>query len=152
MRDITGYEWEFDGVRAMERNDLMVLGGGIDSRDVAAPSHDPSVARVCIQERLAQSAAFDVATHDLDPERDGAARMLTKVDANSRPDKDPELFKAQICDLYLQATGIPLRDAAPEVELLTTLWRELWSVQEDPVDAWAGVIAVVLRDPRILMY
>ena len=152
MRDITGYEWMFDGIRGLERSDLMVLGGGIDSRDVAAPSHDPSVAKVFIQERLAQSSAFDVATHDLDPEREAPARMLTHVDSSSRPDKDPELFKAQICDLYLQATGLPLRDDAPEVELLTTLWRELWSVQEDPVDAWAGVIAVVLRDPRILLY
>lgn len=151
ITDTTGYRWTFDGADGLKRGDLQVLGGGIDSQDVAAPSHDPSVARVFIQERLAQSAAYHVARHDLDAERTEPTILLHHVDASTRPE-DTEAFEAQIRSLYLEATGIPLGPKAPEVALLTTLWRELWSVQEDPVDAWSGVISVVLRDPRILMY
>jgi hypothetical protein len=151
---ITDYRWTFDGRDGLTTNDLglVVLGGGIDSRYVTVPSHDPSVGIVFIQERLAQAAAWHVAEHDLDPDRTEDPILLKYVNVNDTPDSNPEAFDGQIRALYLAATGIPLAEDASEPADLQALWKQLYSVEASPQQAWAGVVSVVLRDPRVLFY
>ncbi|MCB9759598.1 MAG: DUF1585 domain-containing protein [Alphaproteobacteria bacterium] len=150
----TGYKWTFDGRDALVRNELglAVLGGGIDSRYVTTPNYEPSVGLVFIQERLSQNAARYVVDHDLDPERADDAILLQYVTIEDRPETSADAFEAQIRDLYLQVTGLPLDNEATEPAALTTLWKEVYSVEGDAETAWAGVLSVVLRDPRILFY
>ncbi|MCB9746140.1 MAG: hypothetical protein H6740_26425, partial [Alphaproteobacteria bacterium] len=139
---------------ALVRNELglAVLGGGIDSRYVTTPNYEPSVGLVFIQERLSQNAARYVVDHDLDPERADDAILLQYVTIEDRPETSADAFEAQIRDLYLQVTGLPLDNEATEPAALTTLWKEVYSVEGDAETAWAGVLSVVLRDPRILFY
>lgn len=155
----TGYRWDFDGRDGLRYNDdgLVVLGGGIDSRYVTSPSHDPSVGMVFIQERFAQAAGWHVARHDLDPAREGEAILLRYVTALDDPETSRSAFAAQIESLYIDITGRPLapleQEQEPEeVERLIVLWQQLFSVEADPEMAWAGVVSVVLRDPAVLFY
>jgi hypothetical protein len=154
----TGYRWTFDGRDGLVKNDrgLAVLAGGIDSRYIVTPSHDPSVGVVFIQERLAQAAGYHVAVHDLDPDRTEAAILLEFVTADSRPETDRDAFAGQIRHLYREITGRPLEeteeDEAPEIQALIDVWKQLYSVEASPSKAWAGVISVVLRDPQVLFY
>lgn len=155
IEEKTGYRWSFDGKDGLTSTatGLVVLGGGIDSRYVTVPSHDPSVGIVFIQERLAQAAAHHVAEHDLDEDRTDDAILLSFVTVNDTPETAPELFDAQIKDLYLNITGQALEGEDPEeVAALITLWKQLYSVEASPKQAWAGVVSVVLRDPAVLFY
>ncbi|MEC8423164.1 MAG: DUF1592 domain-containing protein, partial [Myxococcota bacterium] len=154
IEDITGYSWEFGGRPGLESHGmgLPVLLGGIDGDTVTNRSYEPGVGTVFIQERLAQSAGWHVARHDLDPDREADALMLRYVTAEDTPTANERAFETQIRALYLQATGYPLADQAAEVHNLITLWRQLHSVEGSSEAAWAGVISAVLRDPLVLTY
>ena len=150
----TGYRWSFNGVDGLTTHGmgLPVLSGGVDSIYVRDPNYDPSVGPVFVQERLAQSAGWHVARHDLDPEREGDAILLKFVTEDMRPETDEEAFRAQIEHLYLHITGIPLEEDDPHVGTLITVWRQLYSIEGDATAAWAGLTSVVLRDPRVIFY
>ena len=148
IMDITGYSWDFGGRPGLESNGmgLPVLLGGIDGTTVTERSYEPGVGTVFIQERLAQSAAWHVARHDLDPDRSGDALMLKYVTLDDTPTRNPKAFEDQIRSLYLQATGYPLAEEAAEVRF-STLWRRP-PVEGSSEAAWAGVISAVLRTSR----
>ncbi len=66
------------------------------------------------------------------------------------PDLQAAAFDAQIARLYLRVTGLPAPTGA--TRQLIELWRALYAVDADPEAAWAGVVAAVLRDPRVIFY
>ena len=154
MQGITGYRWTFDGVEGLRSNSLglPVLAGGIDSLFVTTRGYEPGVGTLFTLERLAWSAAYDVARQDLAVDRQGEARLLLYVTVEDRPETSAERFDAQIRHLYLAATGLPLALDATEPALLSALWAEVWSVEGDATLAWAAVLSAVLRDPRVLTY
>lgn len=154
IADKTGYTWTFGGRPGLSTNDigLNVLMGGIDSRFITKPSYIPSVGGVFIQERLAMAAGFAVAQDDLDPNREGEARLLKFVTIEDIPEANAEAFEAQIRDLYLQLTGIPLPEDATEPAALIELWKYQYSIEADPTRAWASIVTAVLRDPTIIFY
>lgn len=151
---ITGYRWTFDGRDGLTTQDigLPVLAGGIDGAYVTAPGYEPSLGVAFVQERLGQAAGYHVAAHDLDAGRTDDAILLKYVTAADTPDTNPAAFDAQIRYLYLRATGLPLPDEATEPAALTTVWKQLYSVEASATQAWAGVVSAVLRDPRVLFY
>lgn len=151
---LTGYRWTFDGRDGLTEHDLglPVLAGGIDGRYVTSPSREPAVGSVLVLERLAQAAAWHVAAHDLDPERTDPATLLAFVTVEDTPESAPDAFHAQVRDLWLRVTGIPLPADATEPEEAATLWKQLHSVEASPTRAWAGVVSAALRDPRVLFY
>lgn len=154
IEDLTGYRWAFDGADGLTTGvvGLPVLLGGIDAADVVQRSYDPGVGAVLGLERLAWSAAWHVASHDLDVDRQGDAILLRYVTVQDTPEASPEAFEAQVRALYLDVTGLPLAEDATEPAELALLWKQVWSVEADPVKAWAAVLSAVLRDPRVLTY
>jgi hypothetical protein len=154
IADKTGYRWQFDGRDGLAKNErgLAVLSGGIDGRFVRTPSHDPSVGMVLIQERLAQAAGWHVAQTDLRIEDPEGRRLLKYVNLTDTPELNDDAFDYQIRDLYLQLTGLPLAPEATEPAELKILWKQLYSLQNSPEAAWAGIVSVVLRDPLVLFY
>jgi hypothetical protein len=116
VEDKTGYKWTFGGRDGLSTNDrgLNVLMGGIDSKFIVTPTFVPSVGGVFTQERLAMSAGYYVALEDLSPGREGDARLLKFVTVEDNPEDNPDAFEAQIRELYLQLTGIPLAPEATE--------------------------------------
>jgi len=154
ISQITGYRWFFDGRDALVDNaqGLAVLAGGTDGRYVTNRSYIPSVGTAFTMERYAQAAAWNVAEHDLDPNREGSAKLLYFVTVEDTPESNPEAFEEQIRFLYLASTGLPLDEEASEPAELTELWKYVYSVEASPVLAWSTVISVILRDPRVLFY
>jgi hypothetical protein len=159
----TGYRWTVRGRPVLARNigGVSVIAGGTDGQYATEPNADPSVGLMLVHERLAQAAAWTVASRDLARNREGEARLLKFVTREDRPETAREAFRTQIEQLYLEILGVPL-DApvdsegnvleAPEVEQLITLWKQLFSLDARPEAAWAGVLSVVLRDPLLLFY
>ncbi len=154
VEGITGYRWTFGGADGLTSPTygLKPLAGGVDGRSASRVTRDPSVGTTFVQERLAQTAAHYVVSHDLARDRDGDAILLGSVNVDDRPDVSEEAFHAQIRALYLAATGRPLPEDAPEPAALTTLWQQIYSVDASPTDAWSGVVTAVLRDPAVLFY
>lgn len=154
VEDVTGYRWTFEGVDGLSDPlfGLNVLSGGIDSRYVTARTYVPGVGLAYVQERLAQAAAWDVATRDLALDREGDAVLLPYVTVQDTPDTNPDAFDAQIRHLYLRVTGLPLPDDATEPARLMELWKQVLSVEGSPTAAWAAVIGAVLRDPTVIFY
>ncbi|MFT7521696.1 MAG: hypothetical protein ACI9MC_003848 [Kiritimatiellia bacterium] len=161
--DKTGYRWNIRGRAALDRNaiGLAVLAGGTDSVFVHEPNSDPSVGLVFVQERLAQAAAYHVASHDLAKDREDDAVLLRYVTRRDTPESNRDIFRVQIEQLYLEVTGntlpIPVdtdgvEGEPPEVAELIVLWKQLHSVNANPEMAWAGVLSVVLRDPEVIFY
>jgi len=153
VEELTGYRWSFGGVDALTDpgSGLVTLAGGVDGSGVRAPDWTPSVSLVLVHERLAWSAAWSVAQHDLGvPVADRL--LLTRVTAEDTPEDAPDRFDAQIRDLYLRITGRLLLDGASEPDRLATLWKQVWSVEGSSEAAWAAVVAAVLRDPAVLLY
>ena len=154
IEDKTGYVWTFGGRPGLSTNNrgLPTLMGGIDSRFITEPTYVPSIGGVFIQERLSMAAGWHVAAHDLDPEREGPAKLLQFVTIEDTPEANPDAFEAQIRDLYLQLTGLPLAPDAKEPAELMQLWKYQYSIEADPTRAWASVVTAVLRDPTIIFY
>ncbi len=158
LRDIivdkTGYDWTFDERPGLVTNDmgLPVLLGGTDSLYVTARNYAPSVSSMFVQERLAQAAGYRVAASDLAGETAANPVLLTYVKVTDTPDTNQKAFEDQIRSLYLVLTGIPLAADAEEVDECLDLWKSIFSVTSSPTSAWSGVIAAVLRDPRLLFY
>jgi hypothetical protein len=154
VQDVTGYTWYFDGRDGLRDNamGLPVLAGGIDGRFVTERQYTPTVGLSYVQERLATSAAYYVAQHDLDPAREEEAKLLLYVTIQDTPDSNPAAFDQQVRHLYTSVTGHPLAPEAKEPEQLIAMWRYLYSVEASPTSAWAGVLSAVLRDPQVLFY
>ncbi len=154
IEDKTGYVWTFGGRRGLSTNEIGLppLMGGIDSRFITQPTYIPSIGGVFIQERLAMSAGWHVAAEDLDPDREGPAKLLRFVTIEDTPEANPDAFEAQIRSLYLELTGLPLAPDAKEPAELMQLWKYQYSIEADPTRAWASVVTAVLRDPTIVLY
>ncbi len=154
INDITGYRWFFNGRGGLEDNaeGIAVLAGGTDGVYVTTRAYIPSVGTAFVMERYAQAAAYNVAQHDLDPNREDSAQLLYFVTIEDTPDNNPEAFEEQIRFLYLTVTGRPLADDATEPQELVDLWRYVYSVEASPVTAWSSVLSAILRDPAVLFY
>lgn len=158
LRDIivdkTGYDWTFDERPGLVTNDmgLPVLLGGTDSRYVTERNYAPTVSAMFVQERYAQAAGYRVAASDLAGETASDPVLLKFVKVTDTPDTNPKAFQDQIKFLYVHLTGIPLADDAEEIDECLDLWKQIFSVTSSPTSAWSGVIAAVLRDPRLLFY
>ena len=154
IEDLTGYRWTFDGDEGLSVNDmgLPVLAGGRDDLFVTQRGYTPSLGAAFVQERLAQAAARHVAEHDLADGRSDDAILLAYVTSADTPESAPEAFDAQIRALYLRITGVPLAEDATEPARLAALWNQLHDIDGSATSAWAGVVSVVLRDPRVLFY
>jgi hypothetical protein len=154
IEDITGYRWTFGGIDGLTEHDLGLPGltGGVDGKFLTERSYEPGVGALFVQERLAWSAGWNVATHDLDPGRTDDAVLLGFVTIDDRPDSAADAFSGQIRSLYEAATGLPMESDDARIDSLVTLWRQVYSVDADPVVAWAAILTAVLRDPRVLTY
>ena len=148
----TGFRWTFGGVDLItdRRAGVPTLMGDIDGTSITSRNYRPSVGGLFVQERIAWAAAWHVVQSDFEGE--GEPRLIRYVAHTATPDEDPQGFETQMRQLYVDLTGIPLADKAPEPEALITLWRQVYAVEGSTKRAWAAVVSAVLRDPSILTY
>lgn len=150
IEDLTGYRLTVNGVELMEtdRFGLRSLAGGVDGATGTAPARTPTPTMVLVQERLAEGAAFHVATADA-ASPPGSGRRLFQVDF---ADSSPATLAAEVARLHRRLFGTRVENDDPEVAEAVDLFATLLDLEGDPVRAWAGVLTALLRDPDLLLY
>ncbi len=143
---LTGYRMTSDGIN-MLRSDtygVHVLGGGLSGASGDAPPSSPNATRTLVQSRVAEAAAWAL-VNEL-PDR--AEGVFGAVDLDGE-DPDPAAFVR----LHRAILGLSLGADDPEIVESAALWRDLVERGElSPREAWAGMLSVLLRDPRFVMY
>ena len=150
---LTGYRFTVDG-RDMLKSDLTglrSLAGGVDGYSGAAPSRVPTPSMVLVQERVAQAAAWHAATREasmsaLDRTLFGA------IDFTETPETNRDAMVGQIQSLHRTIFGTTVAADSPQVTEALALWSDLYAIEHTQVDAWAGVLSVLLRDPDLIFY
>ena len=142
--DLTGYQLMADDNSLLRSDDaLHVLGGGLShvSGDYAPTTSN--VTRVLVQSQVAEAAAMYL----IENESGFFGQIFAEVDMGSNsPDR------AAMARLHTLILGTEVGKNDTEVKDLATLWTTLVEEDLDPAQAWAGVVSVLLRDPRFLHY
>lgn len=151
IEDLTGFRFEFNGYDMMSTDSygLRTLAGGVDGNLVTAPATNPTATMLLVQERLAQSAAWYVAKND---ERSDSPQLFTAIDFHETPAASEEKMINQIQDLHFRIFGNRVAEDGPEVLANLDLWGELFAIDGSSVNAWAGLLSVLFRDPEFLTY
>ncbi len=146
VEGLTGYTWTYADYDLLRTDNVgyRTLAGGADGYAVTATSTSPNATLVLVQERLAESAAWYVVENE--PER------LFTVSFDATPETDRAAMAAQLQALHRAVFGRVVSADGEEVEAGLGLWSDLYAVERDGKDAWAGVLSVLLRDPDFLFY
>jgi hypothetical protein len=147
VEGLTGYRWTQGGYDLLQDDTVGVrtLAGGADGYAVTQSATRPNATLLLVQERLAEAAAWHV-VHEA-PER-----LLPGVDLTAGPDEDAAGFGRAVARLHLAILGHVVAEDGEEVVAAATLWRDVSRIERDPRAAWAGLVAVLLRDPDFLLY
>ena len=149
---LTGYRMSIAGFDLMTTDTygLRTLAGGADGFNVTKSATAPNTTLVLVQERLAEAAAWYAVTRDLEGAV-GEGQLLT-IDPAATPETDRAAMVTQIQTLHRLIYGTAIAADGEEVTANLELWADLYAVERDTVDAWAGLVAVLLRDPDLLFY
>ncbi len=136
VEQVTGLRWSLDGLDVF-RDDIdgyRVLGGGIDSKEVARPLQVPGLSQAVVLKRLGQSAGQHMVDQGL-------------LDTGLRPE-DPG-FDEQVQELCRKLHAV--RATEPELEAYAELWAGIEQAS-DADQAWASLVSVLVRDQRFWSY
>lgn len=140
--DLTGYQLlQNDASLLRSDRGLHVLGGGLSHHAGDYAPSTSNVTRVLVQSQVAEGAAIYL----LEEQSGFYDRVFQGVDMDT-PDRDA------IARLYTQILGKSVDGDDAEVVELVDLWDALVEADLDEEAAWAGVVSVLLRDPRFLHY
>ncbi len=147
LLDLTGFTWNRLGADMLDSdtNGYRVMANGADGDSLTRPLQAAGLTWALVAQRAAEAAALQVAEHDLAGAE--APRLLDQV-TRSTLSSDPA-FRAQLASLVWRLHARRADDAT--LEGLTDLWNAAAALR-GPVDAWATVLAVLLRDPDFLTY
>lgn len=153
VEDLTGYRFTVGGsdMMKLDQRGLRSLAGGADGTTGAAPAPAPTATVALSHERVAQAAAWWVAGQDAEA-APGARRVFGTLTFEERPETDRAAMAAQVQALHRRLFGTRVEADGPEVAAALDLWSDLYTSTPDPVSAWAGVLAVLLRDPDFIFY
>ena len=142
--DMTGYQMLSNGLSIMRSdNELHILGGGLSHESGDYAPTTSNVTRVLVQSQLAEGAAMYL----VEQETGFYDQFFDGVDMDSA-----QANRSAIAGLYNTIIGLETSEEDPEIEELAQLWDSLLEEDFDAQQAWAGVISVLLRDPRFLHY
>ncbi|MFT4976964.1 MAG: hypothetical protein ACI8S6_002869, partial [Myxococcota bacterium] len=153
VEDLTGFRWTYAGYE-MLRSDtigLRTLAGGADGNTVTRNTTSPNTTIVLVHERLAEAAASHVVATDA-AEAVSARRLFSEIDFTETPESGQDAMVAQIQHLHRRILGRSVGSDSEEVAANLELWSALYDIEGEPVAAWAGLTAALLRDPDFLLY
>ena len=156
LEELTGFTWTWQGFDQLDNDSEghRILAGTVDGTYQTRPQVTPGLTWAMVQQRAMEGAADHLVQHDLGSLSDGAPRLLTRVDADTRP--GDAAFDTQLEDLAWRLWGLPLGDARAQS------LAALWSAAAAPGDgeseadavraAWAAVLIAMMRDPDFGSY
>ena len=153
VEDLTGFHWTYSDYDMMRTDSvgLRTLAGGVDGYTVTKSATSPTATLALVVEALAE-ASSDYAVQQELTQDPGDRRLFTEIDFTETPDSNEAAMVAQIKKLHLRLFGDRVAADGEEVAANLDLWRDLYSVEKDPVAAWTGVLSALMRDPEFLLY
>jgi len=163
VEDLTGFRWQtrlpFDfGWGTIGRVDLVtdnfwgfgVLMGGIDSQNVALPSHTMNASASLVLRGLAAQAAPHVVAQDFAIADPGARRLFTRV---SLADTEEPRIREQLAELEARLYGELVDPDSQEVtEAWWLFYDALGQARGDTTRAWTTTLYAMLQDIRLAYY
>ncbi len=139
VEDLTGFQMRRDGLDLLRSSEegLLILAGGVDGYEVSEQATQPSPTVVLVMDRLAEGAARHLVAHPEDGRWDDGIDLSAHIDDDA------------LTTLVRRALGRLPSDG--ERDGLTALFDEV-EAEHDTSDAWAAVMAALLRDPDFLLY
>jgi hypothetical protein len=146
-----------------EEDGFRVILGSINGTSVSGRSYSLNASIVMVQRKLAALAADHVVATDL-ARPDADRTLLHGVTGSEDPALDEAVLRAALARLVRRLYGQSVDAASPQVDGWLRLYRLLWEdrtqggtnagqVPGMPGErAWRGVLAAMLRSPRLLLY
>lgn len=156
VEDLTGFRWTY-GDFDMFGNDIVglrSLAGGVDGRSAGKEATVPNATLLLVQSLLAEQAAAYRVQLELGEELSDR-RMFTVADLTQDIDTDPSTLSSaaeQVQQLYRVILTQEVALEGMEVVSILNLWREVYALTSDPIEAWTVVLTALLRDPTYLLY
>ncbi|HKY35416.1 MAG TPA: DUF1588 domain-containing protein [Polyangiaceae bacterium] len=160
IADLTGYRWQeehaFDlGYGQVGSVDMMtdslfgfeVVSGGIDSVNVALPSHSVTPPAAIVLRGLAQRAAQHVVQADL--EYPSSAKLFRAAPPTVF---DEASVRAQLVELYGRVLGQLLAADSQPIDEALSLLQGARDAGADPQRAWTLGVFALLQHPRLAFY
>jgi hypothetical protein len=148
VEELTGYRFtrsSYDLFQAVSVG-LRTLSGGADGVTVLSPADSPMTTMLLSHERLAEAAAMSVVQNDTADR--SAPRLFDVVDPSVEASQSEAT--EQIEALFLRFLS---RDPTDErTEELLSLLGAAYDAGGDAQQAWAAVVAALIRDPDFLFY
>ncbi len=171
IADLTGFVWTReaeveDGVVAppiprltSERDGFKIILGGLNGVSVTGRSYSLNAPVTLVHRKLASLAATHVVATDL-ALPDAQRRLLAGVTGNEDPGGDETALRARIAGVARRLYGERYAPDSPRIDNWLALYEGLYedTTQADDVPgtqgerAWRGLLAAMLRSPRILLY
>ncbi len=148
VEGLTGYRFYrsgYDLFQAVSAG-LRTLSGGADGETVLSPASAPMTTMLLSHERLAEAASMSVVQNDT---VDRASPRLFDVVDPSVEASDSEA-RAQIERLFLRF--LSQEPGEERTEELLVLHGAVYDAGGDAQQAWAAVVAALIRDPDFLFY
>ncbi|MCB9683172.1 MAG: hypothetical protein H6733_17030 [Alphaproteobacteria bacterium] len=155
VEDLTGFSWttdDWDLVRAPVTG-FGPLVGGVDGIYRSVRLDEPSTTMVLVQKRLAEAAASWVTTHDI-VERVETPKLLRIADGSEDPDTatGEQRIRNQIAALHARIVSERVDPAGATVDEELSLFRDVLDQTGRPHEAWAAIVTLLLRDPRLVVF
>ena len=145
---LVGLNWSLHEYDQLDNDALgyRVLGGSVDGYDVFTPQRRPGLTSALTAQRVAEVTAALIVARDLG---EGATpQLLYGVSAMTVP-ADPA-FTDGVRAAYRRLLAVHPTDE--DVAELTSAWQAVLDAGGTPEDAWACVLAVLLRDAEFVTY
>lgn len=145
---LTGYRFTVSGADMLQADTsgLRSLAGGADGQTGGEGASQPTPTMLLVQERIAQAAAHFAA---VSAEGSGARDLFPE---GFPADPSSEATVRQLRHLHWRLFARRVDPTSLEVTELQALLSELLAARTDPVEAWADLLSVLLRDPDLLVY
>jgi hypothetical protein len=168
FEDLTGFVWtrtvDDPAVAPIPRltsedRGFKIILGGVNGVSVTRRAHSLNASVALVHRKVAALAA----SHVVDTEfgmPDGERRLLAGVRGDENPAVDAAPLRAHIARLARRFYGERWAPDGPQVDVWFTLYDQLYRDRTQAslvpgtagVRAWRGMLAAMLRSPRILLY
>jgi hypothetical protein len=179
LEDMTGFVWTRDADNDQDDNNpesdpprvepvslltneedgFKIILGGINGVSVSGRSYGLNASVALVQRKLAALAAASVVTNDL-ALPDGSRKVLNGVTGAENPATDEAALRAAIARLIRRFYGDNVAPTSPQVDNWLSLYQSLYADRSQATQvmgtagqrAWRGMLAGMLRSPRIILY
>jgi hypothetical protein len=160
VADLTGFRWQSTidfnlGYGPIGGVDLMtdalfgfeVISGGIDSVNVALPSHTMTATATVVLRGLAERAAEHVV--DSDAQYPDSAKLFREITPS---ETDETAVRNQLVALHAAIFALDVASDSPEIDAAYQLFTQALAASNDAERAWKLTISALLQHPRMAFY